>query len=431
MKKQIIELLKKEELYGWRLISTKTTSHELFFIKDKLDMNRMKDVTHYHLTVYLENEKDGNKYIGSSTTQLPPTMSVSECEQAIKEAIYSSTFVFNEPYKLEEPKEFTTPDVKSVFGDVKPTKWLSNIVKDIYQFDNEEYGGINSTEFFINEHDVNICLSTGIDYSYKRYVGQIELVYDWNQGSEPVELYEMIDFADYDVENISDILKSMIENVKQRAVATKTPQLEGVNVIFNGKSVKRLFEYYHSKSSTGAIYQKLSNYKLDENVQGETTGDLVSMKLLPYLEGSSANKLVDGDGVVLVEQSIIEDGVLKKYHGSSRFSQYVNAEVTGSIPNVSVNTGSTKEEEMKANPYLEVLTFSDFDVNPLTGNFGGEIRLAYYNDGNEVIPVTGGSVTGVMTDLHKEFYLSKEMKQHNNFIGPKLVMSKNVSISGN
>jgi len=69
-------------------------------------------------------------------------------------------------------------------------------------------------------------------------------------------------------------------------------------------------------------------------------------------------------------------------------------------------------------------------MDGLTGNFGGEIRLGWYFDGSNTIPVTGGSISGNIKDLQKEMYLSKELQKDNNFVGPKIVKLLNVSVAG-
>ena len=51
-------------------------------------------------------------------------------------------------------------------------------------------------------------------------------------------------------------------------------------------------------------------------------------------------------------------------------------------------------EELKTGPYLHVVRFSDFQMDSFSGHFSGEIRLAYWCDGENVIPVTGGAVNG-------------------------------------
>ena len=85
---------------------------------------------------------------------------------------------------------------------------------------------------------------------------------------------------------------------------------------------------------------------------------------------------------------------------------------------------------MKSEAYLELAAFSHFQMNPMTGNFAGEIRLGWYYDGKTRIPVTGGSISGNIREVQENMYLSKELQQDNNFIGPKTIQLYNVTVVG-
>ena len=66
----------------------------------------------------------------------------------------------------------------------------------------------------------------------------------------------------------------------------------------------------------------------------------------------------------------------------------------------------------------------------MTGAIAGEIRLGYYHDGEAVTIVTGGSVSGTMTDFVKTMTVSKELKQYNNMLVPAVTRLHDVSITG-
>ena len=75
MIKNIIKLLdKKDNVDEYKIIEVKTASTELFFIKDELNMSRGKDVTYINLTIYRNFEIKDQKFKGSSTTKISPTM---------------------------------------------------------------------------------------------------------------------------------------------------------------------------------------------------------------------------------------------------------------------------------------------------------------------------------------------------------------------
>lgn len=87
-------------------------------------------------------------------------------------------------------------------------------------------------------------------------------------------------------------------------------------------------------------------------------------------------------------------------------------------------------KELKMEPHIEAAAFSDFSVDTITGDFCGEIRLAWFYDGDKTVPVSGGSISGNIKELQKELYLSKERYKDNNFEGPKAIKLVNVTVSG-
>ena len=128
---------------------------------------------------------------------------------------------------------------------------------------------------------------------------------------------------------------------------------------------------------------------------------------------------------------IIKDGILENFVANKRYADYLNIPCTGDIRNTVVNAGSYTEKELKVAPYLEILKFSAFQSDVMTGHFGGEFRLGIYNDGTKEIPVTFGSIAANMKEVQDKMYLSKELVQDNNFVGPKLIKFDNIRIAGN
>ena len=120
----------------------------------------------------------------------------------------------------------------------------------------------------------------------------------------------------------------------------------------------------------------------------------------------------------------------KNIHTGVRFASYLNVPATGNYRKLECASGHMSFEEMKAHKGLYVVNFSDFQMNAMNGYYGGEIRLAYLNDGTKITPVTGGSINGNIYDAQKEFIFSKEMQDTAAFKGPKAMLIKNVSVAG-
>jgi predicted Zn-dependent protease len=108
----------------------------------------------------------------------------------------------------------------------------------------------------------------------------------------------------------------------------------------------------------------------------------------------------------------------------------MNIDPTGELTNITVEPGKYDKKDLRNGKYLEIVSFSDFQVNELTGNYGGEIRLGYLSDGKSLIPVTGGSISGNMSEIADNFVLSNTCTQYFNYYGPDAIKFENSSING-
>ena len=148
------------------------------------------------------------------------------------------------------------------------------------------------------------------------------------------------------------------------------------------------------------------------------------------MEGSTRNVPYDNDGNVVKERVLFHDGVCENYWGAVQHAHYMGLEDTTSVNNVIVSGGSMSMEEMRKIPHLEITDFSAFIMDPMSGFFGGEIRLGYESDGENVRPVAGGSLSANYTSVLKNMKLSKETKQINNYVVPCAVLLSDVVVAG-
>jgi predicted Zn-dependent protease len=86
-------------------------------------------------------------------------------------------------------------------------------------------------------------------------------------------------------------------------------------------------------------------------------------------------------------------------------------------------------DEMKVDKYLHIVNFSDFQVDSFTGYFGGEIRLGFYHDGSTVIPVTGGSISGNITEVSGKLTFSTQMQKETGYEGPYALCIEKVTVA--
>ncbi|MBR6477850.1 MAG: TldD/PmbA family protein, partial [Lachnospiraceae bacterium] len=222
-----------------------------------------------------------------------------------------------------------------------------------------------------------------------------------------------------------------LEYTLERAKATQAPKAGKYRVIISDSYVNDVFSYYVGRAQAGYIYAGYSTYEIGQNVQAvgaegeaaEIKGDKVSMTLVP-------TEPLSNEGIWQKERELLDNGVLKTYYGGLRFSRYLGIEPTGFYGCVSVAPGSKSVEDMKKEPYLWVVNFSDFQMDDFTGHFGGEIRLAFLYDGEKVTPVTGGSINGSIIDSQTKMYFSKEIQKSADFVGPYAMCFEDVPVAG-
>lgn len=420
-----------DNIDGWHILDKKVSSQELFYIKQDVDMNRFKDVHHFDVTVYKDFEENGNKFKGSSTTKIAPTMERDEILEALNEAAYAATFVKNEHYPLVAKGENKTVETTSTLNNKPLQAWLPEFTSAIFKSDVPEENTLNSAELFLNKNHFRILNSEGVDVAYDNYHVHFEFITNWTGEKEEVELYKNMNFSDYAPEQISEEVETMIEYAKERSNASVTPALKDFNVLLTGEPVKIFFDYHLAHSNAQSVYEHISTFKIEDHMQGEDIkGDKITVTLDPDLHNSSQSKPFDADGLPLKKTVIIEDGVLKNYWGASRYAHYLDIEPIGNIRNFIVEPGSKTIAEMKAQPYLELVEFSDFQMQILTGDFAGEIRLGRYFDGEKIIPVTSGSISGNIKDVQHEMYFSKETYQENDYFGPRTLQLPKLNVNG-
>ena len=71
---------------------------------------------------------------------------------------------------------------------------------------------------------------------------------------------------------------------------------------------------------------------------------------------------------------------------------------------------------------------SGLQVDILNDYIGGEVRLAYYFDGEKKIPMTGISISGKLSEALDSIRLSDEAKCAGSYKGPKYALLSGIEI---
>ena len=85
---------------------------------------------------------------------------------------------------------------------------------------------------------------------------------------------------------------------------------------------------------------------------------------------------------------------------------------------------------MKKGKVLDIVSFSAFECDPMSGDFGGEIRIAYLYENGKRTVLTGGSISAKVFDVHGDYVFSKDRYKSYYYEGPYAVRLKDVSVAG-
>lgn len=422
---KIISALKENQIARYQINVTDEESVELFFIKKRLDMRRAKKVSHCQVTVFHEFDKDGQRMLGSSAVAIESSLTQAEIEKKLKDAYFAASFVCNPYYELPKGGQEEMVCIESSLAGQTLADNAARMAEALFAEDCREDVFLNSAELFVMQTQVRILNSEGVDVGYVKHHVNGEFVAQC-PSPQDVETYRNYAYDDLDTEALRAKVKEALELTKARANAVLAPRAGKYKVLLSGSYVRELLQFYLSRSSSAAIYPKYSTYSLGAQVQGEqVTGDRLNLTL-------KAKEPYSAEGVKMVDRPLLENGVLKTIHGGCRFAHYLGIEPTGSYGGFSMPAGTCSFEEMKKGeePCLYVVNFSSFETNPFSGQFGGEIRLAFLIEGDKVTPVTGGSVNGSVLEVQSKFTFSSELQKEKGFEGPFAVCLPEVSVAG-
>lgn len=426
MLEKIRNIVAEMNVSDYRIVEKKTVSHQAFFVKQKLDQHRISDTTHTELTVYMDSEKDGKKFRGSAGKEIFRGESAEDIRKDIEGLKYNATLAVAPYYELvkeekhsEARKEY---DLESL---------LKTVVDAVQNVKDTATESINSYEIFVNEYYYHIVNSQGVDISFNTMNEEVEIIINSLDGSHEIELYHDVEFAGKPLNEITEGILEVFKQANDRTQAVPTKKMLNATVLLSCEDNEEFFSYFLTKANTNAVFNRMSQVKIgDPTHEGETLGDKVTVELKKELPFSSRNLPYSMDGNKARDLTIVEDGVYKSYFGDQKTAYYLGVEDAVPAFNIEVRGGTKTVEEMKKEPYLEIVTTSGFQMNPMTGSFGGEIRLGYYFDGEKTVPVTGGSITVNMNKVLGNMYMSKETKQYDNIVLPKTIQLFNVAVAG-
>lgn len=416
-------LKENRELSDYRINEVKNESYEAFFVHKKLETVRATDYTDVSVTIYKDH--DGKK--GESSFSVYASTTESELKGKIASAAKRAELVFNEPYEIPDGGKAET-DAPSNIKEYEPEELAAKVAEAVYAADNYEDGSINAVEIFIYKKKTTVKNSKGVDKSETGYEIMIEAIPTWNEGGESVELYEAYSTSEFDSAAITAEIDGKMKEVRDRKHAVKPEKIGDVKVILKPKEISELISELAADADYATAYSHSNVKNVGDCWQNNPTGDKLTVTARGAVKGSVYSATFDADGTSLKDKKIILGGKVVGRYGSNRFAQYLGEEATGNLRCFEVEKGTLTEEEIKKQPYIECISLSGLQLDLYNDYIGGEIRLAYYFDGEKIVPVTGISMSGRLSNVLETLKATDKIVTERNYRGPNKIMLAGMEI---
>jgi PmbA protein len=206
-------------------------------------------------------------------------------------------------------------------------------------------------------------------------------------------------------------------------------------ILITGDAVPEFFGYYFNRLSSPQIHMGASDARLGrlvypfasdrgtgESLSDSRAGDLPTLGFDPALPGGTENRPADADGFALERTALVEKGIIRAFEGPSRYAAWLDVPPKGACSSRWVAPGTLGDAGLKALDHLEACVFSDFYMDQASGDFGGELRLGILHKGNTKTPLTGGSISGSISEEYGMLRFTEAQEQHGSFLGPSGVL---------
>ena len=423
--KDIIAALKANEtVSSYKINETRTEGRQLFFVKGKLETVRAIDTRDVQVTVYVDH--DGHK--GDASFLVYPYTTAEDLSRLVEEAAQKALLIQNEPYDLPrgETGEY---HVETNFDGHPLSDLAQRIAGAVFDANTLDHAGLNSVEVFVNRRVERVVNSQGMDKSQTRYSAMVEAIPTYNGPQQSVELYQQLNFSALDEAALQNEVAEGLREVKARYQAIKPEgALPPCAVILRKGELDQLFHELAWHLNYATVYGKSGLFHKGDAIQKAPTGDKITIDMAGEAPGCVRSAKFDQDGLSLGRIRVIEDGVAVNYYGPNRYGQYLGEKPTGGLQCILVSPGTACEKCLSKAPYLEIISMSGLQVDPFSDYIGGEVRLAYYHDGETLTPVTGVSVAGKLSEILSSIRLSVKTAIHDDYVGPEKAILQGMKI---
>ena len=437
MLNQIVEALKKRsDLAGWTVRHVRTHEAQVYAVPQGIESQRAVDGERYLIDVLRNTTTaEGTPAVGSGDASVLPGENI---DHAIDQATLVAGLFANPVHGLPDPAPL--PEVP--LCDENLQKDASSVMLDVMERTRttaakHPNARLTAAECFGALHKTHLVNSRGIDVEQESTQIDAEFVLHSQKGDRDSETFDAMTrrrVADLDLEAaIEDRVHYTLDSLEAESPASwqgpvvlrkdaLTIFMAGDNL--NGSVIQTL-------ASAESKYAGFSPWEVGKTVfRGEVKGDSLNLWANRCLHFGSASNRFDAEGLPAQRIELIRDNEFVAFAASQRYADYLQIPATGAFGNIELPPGKTPASALLVEPYIEIVQFSWFNPDPITGDIATEIRFGYIIKNGIRKPFKGGQLVGNYMDALANVRWSAEMGFFGSYLGPQTARFNELKIAG-
>lgn len=432
----VAALEKRSDLAGWTVRHLMTRGAQVYAVPGQIESERAVDVERYRIDVLRQTSAaDGSLRMGSGDATILPG---GDIEKAIEDAALIAGLVSNPIHSLPGPAPL--PEVPLVDTDLQkdPSRVTREVMERIRAAGSKDQRvQLSAAECFGEIHRIHLVNSRGIDAEQEATEVNVEVVLHSRRGESEVETFTEISRRRVADLRLEDEIVRRTRDTLDLFEAGGPPSWQGAVVL--REDALAVFVaggelgggVIQSLGSAAAKYAKVSPWELGESVfRGEVKGDPLTVwanRCIPF--GTHSN-CFDEEGIPAQRIELIRENELVAFSASQRYADYLSLPATGAFGGVEIPPGKVSASTLMAEPYVEIIQFSWFNPDTITGDFACEIRQGYLVENGVRKPFRGGQLIGNFLDALADVRWSAETGFFGNYLGPHTARFNDLKIAG-
>ena len=429
---QIVNSLKeRKDLAGWTVRHIITRGAQVYAVPQQVEARRTVTGERYRIDVLCQTPgPDGNAAMGSGDATILPGGDIST---AIENAVLVASLVSNPVHTLPGPASI--PDVQLIDTDLQSdsaTVTMDAMERIRTAASKNPDVRLTAAECFGETHTTHLVNSRGMDAEQEATEINIEFVLHSQRGETEVETFREMSARRVADLNIEEEISKRGRHTLDLFEATTAPSWQGPVVLRDDVLATFITSgILQTLGSAGSKYAKISPWEIGKSVfRSEVKGEPLTVwanRCIPF--GTNSSRF-DEEGLPAQRLPLVRENELVNFWASQRYADYLEFPASGAFGGVEIAPGTLPATALLTEPYVEIIQFSWFNPDTITGDFATEIRLGYLVQDGKRIPFRGGQLVGNYLDALANTHWSAETGFFGNYQGPHTLRFNDVKIAG-